>query len=343
MTGRRTIVLLTAVTAAAAVSAYAFDESRREVVASGISVAGVDLGGTTRAQATRTLERRLASPLRRPLIAVVAGRRFRISPEQLAVRVDVSGMVAEAISASRAGNFVGRTVRALAGQELSRRLPLRAEYKRRALHAFVHRVERAVAKQARNADVRVSPRRLVRIRSKPGRALAASSLRRALAAVATDPRADRVVSGRVRRVTPRLTTAELDDRYPYFITVDRSRFQLRIFRRLRLARTYRVGIGRIGFATPSGRYHIENKAVDPTWYVPDKPWAGDLRGRVIPPGPDNPIKARWLGFYDGAGIHGTSDVASIGTRASRGCVRMRIADVKAVYRQIPVGTPIYLG
>ena len=40
-------------------------------------------------------------------------------------------------------------------------------------------------------------------------------------------------------------------------------------------------------------------------------------GKVIPGNdPDNPIKARWMG-WNGAGIHGTADEASIGTAASR--------------------------
>ena len=39
------------------------------------------------------------------------------------------------------------------------------------------------------------------------------------------------------------------------------------------------------------------------------------RGKVIPGGtPENPLKARWMGIYDGAGIHGTDDVGSIGSR-----------------------------
>ena len=43
--------------------------------------------------------------------------------------------------------------------------------------------------------------------------------------------------------------------------------------------------------------------------------AGDLAGKVIPPGPDDPIKARWMGIFDGAGIHGTTDTASLGSAA----------------------------
>ena len=58
--------------------------------------------------------------------------------------------------------------------------------------------------------------------------------------------------------------------------------------------------------------------------------------------PSNPIKARWMGIYDGAGIHGTDAEHSIGTAASHGCIRMRIAEVKELYDQVPVGTPVYI-
>jgi lipoprotein-anchoring transpeptidase ErfK/SrfK len=80
--------------------------------------------------------------------------------------------------------------------------------------------------------------------------------------------------------------------------------------------------------------------VNPTWYVPNEEWAGELAGSVVPPGPENPLKARWMGFYGGAGIHGTDDLASLGTAASHGCIRMSIPDVTELYEQVSVGTPV---
>src|SRR5690606_229183 len=103
-----------------------------------------------------------------------------------------------------------------------------------------------------------------------------------------------------------------------------------------------VAVGQAGRDTPSGLYSIQNKAVDPVWHVPNSDWAGDLAGQVIPPGPDNPLKARWLGIYDGVGIHGTADSGSIGSAASMGCIRMQVPDVIELYDQVPVGTPIYI-
>lgn len=64
---------------------------------------------------------------------------------------------------------------------------------------------------------------------------------------------------------------------------------------------------------------------------------------VIPGGvPSNPIKARWLGIYDGVGVHGTDARGSIGSNASHGCIRMLVEDVQRLYDEVPVGTPIFI-
>jgi lipoprotein-anchoring transpeptidase ErfK/SrfK len=98
----------------------------------------------------------------------------------------------------------------------------------------------------------------------------------------------------------------------------------------------------VGLETPAGLYAIENKEVNPSWHVPNSAWAGDLAGKVIPPGPGNPIQARWMGIYAGAGIHGTTEDGSIGSAASHGCIRMHIPDVEELYDQVSVGTPVYI-
>ena len=96
-------------------------------------------------------------------------------------------------------------------------------------------------------------------------------------------------------------------------------------------------------ATQLGVYTINDKTVNPTWYVPDAAWAGSLAGQVIPGGaPNNPLIARWLGFYNGAGIHGTADLSSLGSSASHGCIRMNPDNVIELYDQVPLGTPIYI-
>ena len=58
--------------------------------------------------------------------------------------------------------------------------------------------------------------------------------------------------------------------------------------------------------------------------------------------PENPLKSRWLGIYDGAGIHGTDAIASLGTAASHGCIRMAVPDVEELYDKVPVQAPVYI-
>jgi lipoprotein-anchoring transpeptidase ErfK/SrfK len=124
--------------------------------------------------------------------------------------------------------------------------------------------------------------------------------------------------------------------------VDRPAFKLTVYDHLRLKKSFTVAVGRQGLETPAGLYHVQDKQVNPSWHVPDSAWAGDLAGKVIPPGPQDPIKARWLGVFNGAGIHGTDELSSLGSAASHGCIRMAIPDVIQVYDWVPLGAPVYI-
>ena len=77
--------------------------------------------------------------------------------------------------------------------------------------------------------------------------------------------------------------------------------------------------------------------------MPNSDWAGGLAGQTIPGGaPNNPLKARWLGVNGSVGIHGTAEEWSIGSRASHGCIRMRVRDVVDLYPRVPMGTPVLI-
>jgi lipoprotein-anchoring transpeptidase ErfK/SrfK len=146
-----------------------------------------------------------------------------------------------------------------------------------------------------------------------------------------------------QHVPASVTVAELKRRYRSYVTIDRGQFRLRVYQDLKLTRSYPIAVGMQGLETPAGLYHIQNKVVDPAWDVPNSSWAGSLAGQHIPPGPDDPLKARWMGLFNGAGIHGTDETDSIGSYASHGCVRMLIPDVIDLYDRVQVGTPVYIG
>jgi lipoprotein-anchoring transpeptidase ErfK/SrfK len=144
-------------------------------------------------------------------------------------------------------------------------------------------------------------------------------------------------------VHPKRNVIDLRRKHRAVLTIDRAHFKLRYFKNLKLRRTYGIAVGAPGYETPTGRFSISNKAVNPAWSAPDEPWAGAYRNEVVAGGsPENPLKARWMGIVGGVGIHGTAAEYSIGTAASHGCIRMRVADVIELYPRVPVGTTVLI-
>jgi len=331
--------------AASAGGAYAYfwDRSRADVIADGVLVAGIDVGGLHAAQARVLLAERLVRPLYRPVRVVYGDRRFLVHPEVTGLRVDVADMVSAAVRVSRGGNLGARLWRDLPGRPLHRSVPLRAALSNASLGALVAHIATVVDRPARQARVAATAATLRIVPSRDGVAVRRDTLLQALGRVLLRRDGARTIAVPTRVVHPRWTTANLAGRYPAFLLVDRETFTLRLFTHLKLAHAYRIAVGRAGLETPAGLYEINDREINPSWHVPKSPWAGELAGRIIPPGPSDPIKARWLGFWNGAGIHGTTDVGSLGSAASHGCIRMTIPDVEALYPQVPLHTPIYVG
>ena len=186
------------------------------------------------------------------------------------------------------------------------------------------------------------PDGLQRVPAKLGLAVRTGTLDAAIRAALVRPDGSRTVRAEADITKPKVTTAELASKYPTYIFVNRNARKLLFYKKLKLDKAYPIAVGMQGLETPAGLYHIQDKQVNPSWHVPNSAWAGKLAGKVIPPGPDDPIKARWMGFNGGAGIHGTAEVGSLGSAASHGCVRMAIPDVEQLYDQVDVGTPVYV-
>jgi lipoprotein-anchoring transpeptidase ErfK/SrfK len=323
-------------------AAYAIDRAHSDQIADGVRVGGVDVGGLSTDEARHRLRKRLADSLEKPVAARFENRTFTLTPRQLRLRADIDGMVDAALNASRSGGFPSRVWRYATGASVDRRIAPRITYSAQALDAFVTGVARQINRPARDASVNATPASLNPVPSQQGLEVRTAELRGRLRA-AIDSDRHRTVPAPVNQVKPKVTTDELANRYPTFITIDRGNFQLRLWKDLKLVKTYTIAVGQAGLETPAGQYTINDKQVNPSWHVPNSPWAGSLAGEVIPPGPEDPLKARWMGFYNGAGIHGTDDLASLGTAASHGCVRMSVPDVIELYPQVPLGTPIYIG
>jgi lipoprotein-anchoring transpeptidase ErfK/SrfK len=323
---------------------YVYDQSRADVIAGGVRIGGLDIGGLGRAAAARKVQAQLVAPLAGTITVRFGDRSWRISGRNARVRVNVAATVARAVSVSRGGWFVSRGVRDLFGGGVHRDIPLQVGFSHAAVRALAARVAAGVDRPARNAAVDPTAAGLITVPARAGVAVRSALLRAQIERALTDARAPRAITVPTLRLHPRVTTAQLAARYPAYILVDRDNFTLRYYRHLKLTNTYPIAVGMQGLETPAGLYDIQWKQVDPPWYVPNDAWAGSLAGTVVPPGPTDPLKARWMAFDGGAGIHGIdpSEYGTIGHDASHGCIRMTIPDVIDLYSKSPVGTPVYI-
>jgi lipoprotein-anchoring transpeptidase ErfK/SrfK len=105
-----------------------------------------------------------------------------------------------------------------------------------------------------------------------------------------------------------------------------------------------VAIGKPRYPTPTGRFQVVELVKDPDFLVFDfsNPHRKD-RGR-IPPGPNNPLGLRWIGFTEAhgwaVGFHGTKGTHLLGQAVSHGCVRMANPDIVRMFDRIKLGTPV---
>jgi lipoprotein-anchoring transpeptidase ErfK/SrfK len=324
-------------------SLYAFDRSARTKIAEGVTVNGVPVGGLTPEQARAKLSAALLKPLDRPVSVRYKGQRFTLTPKAANIAIDIDGSVDRAMAASHAGNLFSRTWREVRGSALNTHVDAKVSWNRAAVRKVVRRVRDKLTVTPRDASVDLESGKVAPVTSRDGLAVKTDKLRHDIKAALLDAGPTRIARVRTSVVEPEVTTEQLAKKYPAVLIVNRSAFTLTLYTDLKLHKTYHIAVGQVGLETPAGLYHIQNKAVNPAWHVPNSAWAGDLAGHVIPGGtPENPLKARWLGIFDGAGIHGTTETGSIGSAASHGCVRMLIPDVIELYDQVPVGAPIYI-
>jgi lipoprotein-anchoring transpeptidase ErfK/SrfK len=137
------------------------------------------------------------------------------------------------------------------------------------------------------------------------------------------------------------------------VVLDRRRKVLRVIEGNRVVRRYPVAVGMPGWETPVGQFTVIEKRANPTWEHP-------ANGRLLPPGPANPLGSRWIGFhrdcrgrsgFNGqehlevkgcveAGFHGTPNRSSVGRAVSHGCVRLLDEHARELFDLVSLGTPV---
>lgn len=144
---------------------------------------------------------------------------------------------------------------------------------------------------------------------------------------------------RFRIHNPHIVPAVLDDGILINIP-QRMLFQLS---QGKLLAAYPVGLGKPSWPTPKGEFQILSRVKNKTWKVPasiqeEMRSEGKAVLQEVPPGPDNPLGAHWLGLsLGGYGIHGTIAPSSVYHFRSHGCIRLHPDDIAELFEQVAVG------
>jgi hypothetical protein len=286
------------------------------LIAPGVTLAGMPVGGMSNEQAQAALLPAFAKPVR----LVYEDRQWRIVPARFGAKVTISEGAANALRAP-ADSAVALT----------------SEVDEHEVRRFVRALDKRVSYPAKDAELKGL--KGLRPQFTPDRAgvqvlrqLTAQRIVRALQ------------SPQIRRIRVATKVVEPERTVLKFgpvIVIRRGANELRYYQGAKLVRKFGVATGQAIYPTPTGTFSIVDMQLNPWWRPPDSDWAKGLK--PIPPGPGNPLGTRWMGLSaPGVGIHGTPDDTSIGYSASHGCIRMHIPDAEWLFHHVELGTPVVI-
>jgi lipoprotein-anchoring transpeptidase ErfK/SrfK len=294
------------------------DAARKPVViAQGVTVAGIPVGGLTSEPARTRIEKRFFRPLR----LTYGDKTWRISPRYLGASAGIDASVATALRALPQA-----------------RVELNVAANNQRVRRYVQRLDHLFAREPVDAAILgVAGGRPKFSEAQPGLAVDRQQMTNALAFMLRSP-----ARQPVRLLTKPVPAKVTVDTFGPVIVVNRGKNKLTLFDGRRTVRIFGVATGQAQYPTPIGNYSIATKQRDPWWIPPpDSAWAKDAK--PIPPGPGNPLGTRWMGTTAPlVGIHGTPDAASIGYSASHGCIRMRVPEAEWLFERVNVGTPVLI-
>ena len=308
--------LLFVILAGIASGAAAPSAKRAAIVADGVSIGGVKVGGLDSEQARSAI----TWWYNRRLRFVFYGKRWSLKPETLRAKADVDWAVQEALKA-----------------QPTQHLSLRVDVDEKQIDRYVNALDGRLSVGAEDATATLAGLRPVVHAGKPGLKLNRLETKRriesALAVAAYRP----LLRPVAKTVAPSVTRKN----FGAVVVIHRGSNVLHLFRGDRPWRTIRVATGQAIYPTPTGSFTVVDKQRNPWWRPPDSDWAKGLK--PIPPGPGNPLGTRWMGISaPGVGMHGTPDAASIGYSASHGCIRMQIPDAEWLFDHVRIGTPVFI-
>jgi lipoprotein-anchoring transpeptidase ErfK/SrfK len=291
------------------------------LIAAGVTIGGVQVGGMTTSQARAAV----GSAYQAPLTLKLGKRTVTAPAARLGLHVYVNNPVKLAYT-------VGRVPTAPAGD-----IPLTTKIVGAKVDSFLAGLAQTFNRKPIDAKAVLKQGKPFVWSDVWGRAIDRTLARETIVGALKTP-ARTVVPLPVKVVRPAVPARKLPDS----ILIDRGHHTLTLYRDNAVVRRFPVAVGQSIYPTPVGAFHIIVKERDPWWYPPTyDAWAANLK--PVPPGPSNPLGTRWMGLdAPGVGIHGTDAPASIGYSQSHGCIRMQVPDAEWVFEHVAVGTPVWI-
>src|SRR4029453_15896490 len=305
-------------------------------ILAGVTVAGVDVGGLTRAEAVAAVKATTEPKLRRSVLVAGADKHWRGTPARLGHGAAVEQAVDQALTGPELSWYADFWHR-LTNEPVTHPVDVALAENNAKVARFVRGLAPTLAVAPTDASIKLVDGRVVRQKAKEGRVLdVKASTRRLAKALRGDAGKVKLV---IRPVAPKVTA----DKLGKTIAINLSTNRLTFYDGLKVHKVYPVATGQPSFPTPQGTWEVVNKQMNPTWTNPAPDgWGADMPAS-IPPGPGNPLGTRAMALNaSGLLIHGTYASYSVGTYASHGCIRMLLSDVEALYPQVPPGTPVLI-
>ena len=165
-----------------------------------------------------------------------------------------------------------RAWRNLRNQSINTELAAQVTYDDTSISKLVKRVRKSIDRDPRNASLDLSKGQVDPTTSQTGVRVKYNSLAKELEQTLLTPGKTDPVKVQTTVVQPKVSTVSLGKQYPAVIIVNRSNFKLTLYKNLKPAKTYPIAVGRVGLETPAGLYHVQNKAVNPAWTMPNSSW-----------------------------------------------------------------------
>jgi lipoprotein-anchoring transpeptidase ErfK/SrfK len=331
------------VLAVAALVGLRYDQAHRNDLLPGVRIGGVAVGGDSAESVAARFDRQLPELGRRTVQVDAGPETDRLALREMGVDSDVDEVLARARDDADDMGLARRLWHRVLDKPVNRSYSVRFHVDRSEVRDALSDLRGRVARAPADARIDTSTGLVQIVPAVDGRSLDLTE-----ATDRTRSAADRLANGSPLAPIP-LVRAPLVMQKPKVtgfadvILIRTGENRLYHYENGALRRTYTVATGTARYPTPKGNFEIVLKRFRPTWVNPDPTGWGRSLPRSIPPGPGNPLGTRAMNLNSpGIRIHGTSNVRSLGTAASHGCIRMAMPEVEELFALVETGTPVII-